>query len=644
MRKLRIAVGGFHHETNTFSPRETTFRDFEIADGWPALSTREEMLRAVKGVNIPIAGFIEEAEKLGAEVVPLLWCSAQPAGVVESEAFEKVMGMLVELVTSHQSRVASREAGSVLPLSHRGRVAEPLGDAGRGQRAEDNPSPNQLTSPALADLTLPQGESKSTESTSSATSLTPNLDAIFLDLHGAMVTEDYEDAEAEILRRVRAVAPNVPIFLALDFHANVSPEMVELSGYIASYRNYPHTDMAETGRRVARKVASSKLQVAGNTSTLKKLPFLIPITAQCTLSPPASGVLEVLYKAEEKYSASIALCYGFPMADTSITSPAIVAYAETKEASEASASMVYDFMHSKRAEFQSPILSPEVAVSRSLQSEPVHRKPVIIADTEDNPGAGAASDNMVMAKAFLDCMALSEGLRVEECSDDPAEGVGVKAVRPGGETHLNKNYSAQRLDESSPQPFATRYILQVKRLFTGVTPEKKILIANIFDPESAAKAHEVGVGSVVDLSLGGKSDGAPLIAQYKVLALGDGEFEGHGAMYGGSRMRLGKVAVLEVVTSQQPSDPLASPATYHLPSSASKIQLIVTSVKQQAGDRGVMLHLGINPEDYGILVLKSSVHFQADFREVASEILFVASGGLNVSELSRLDYQRLTLK
>src|SRR5690606_20680216 len=47
-------------------------------------------------------------------------------------------------------------------------------------------------------------------------------DAILLDLHGAMVAEGYPDAEGELLRRVRAVQPDVPIAVALDFHANIS--------------------------------------------------------------------------------------------------------------------------------------------------------------------------------------------------------------------------------------------------------------------------------------------------------------------------------------------------------------------------------------------------------------------------------------
>jgi microcystin degradation protein MlrC len=54
------------------------------------------------------------------------------------------------------------------------------------------------------------------------------LDAVYLDLHGAMVTEHLDDGEGEILARVRKViGKELPLVASLDLHANVTPEMVE---------------------------------------------------------------------------------------------------------------------------------------------------------------------------------------------------------------------------------------------------------------------------------------------------------------------------------------------------------------------------------------------------------------------------------
>ena len=49
------------------------------------------------------------------------------------------------------------------------------------------------------------------------------LDAVYLDLHGAMCSETFPDAEGELLRRVRAcVGEGVPVVITLDYHVNIT--------------------------------------------------------------------------------------------------------------------------------------------------------------------------------------------------------------------------------------------------------------------------------------------------------------------------------------------------------------------------------------------------------------------------------------
>jgi microcystin degradation protein MlrC len=82
------------------------------------------------------------------------------------------------------------------------------------------------------------------------------LDAVYLDLHGAMVSEHFDDGEGEVLRRVREViGRDLPLVASLDLHANVTPEMVEHADALIAYRTYPHVDMADTGRAAARHLA-----------------------------------------------------------------------------------------------------------------------------------------------------------------------------------------------------------------------------------------------------------------------------------------------------------------------------------------------------------------------------------------------------
>ena len=80
-------------------------------------------------------------------------------------------------------------------------------------------------------------------------------DAILLDLHGAMVADGIDDCEGELLARLRAAAPGVPIGVALDLHGNITPRMVENCDCIAGFKTYPHIDMYETGRHVVRMMA-----------------------------------------------------------------------------------------------------------------------------------------------------------------------------------------------------------------------------------------------------------------------------------------------------------------------------------------------------------------------------------------------------
>jgi len=118
------------------------------------------------------------------------------------------------------------------------------------------------------------------------------LDAVYLDLHGAMVTEHLDDGEGEILRRVREViGKDLPLVVSLDLHANVTPQMVEHADALIAYRTYPHVDRKETGQRSAR--ALSLLLERGRPPgrALRKLAFLIPLNDQCTLVGPSKGVV-----------------------------------------------------------------------------------------------------------------------------------------------------------------------------------------------------------------------------------------------------------------------------------------------------------------------------------------------------------------
>ena len=77
-------------------------------------------------------------------------------------------------------------------------------------------------------------------------------DALFLDLHGAMVAEGTDDGEGTLLARIRELRPDLPIAVALDLHTNLTEAMVENATVLAGYKTYPHIDIYKTGARAGR--------------------------------------------------------------------------------------------------------------------------------------------------------------------------------------------------------------------------------------------------------------------------------------------------------------------------------------------------------------------------------------------------------
>jgi microcystin degradation protein MlrC len=91
---LRIAIGGFLHESHSFAPRATTYDDFVNPGGWIGLISGPRMVEAIRGTSVPAAGALRVAEEAGAAVVPLSWSFANPAGPVQDEAFERIAALI----------------------------------------------------------------------------------------------------------------------------------------------------------------------------------------------------------------------------------------------------------------------------------------------------------------------------------------------------------------------------------------------------------------------------------------------------------------------------------------------------------------------------------------------------------------------
>jgi microcystin degradation protein MlrC len=407
------------------------------------------------------------------------------------------------------------------------------------------------------------------------------IDAVYLDLHGAAVAQNADDSEGELIARIRAiVGDSVPIVGSLDLHANVTIRMLETADALVSYRTYPHIDMADTGR-LAAKLLGRRFKL-GRKERLHYLRFayMIPLNAQSTWMQPAKHLYEELIASDVAHDVVLSFCMGFPAADFAECAPMIWGYGEH---SEQAVKALYASA-SQPKQWDPGVLPVAQAVALALQRAEQSNKPIIIADTQDNPGAGGDSNTTGV---------LHELLR---------QGAGKR--------------------------------------FPG-----RVALGMLYDPESADKVHDLmqnqsvavinsargAMNSVViDLSLGkavptftGQLSDPPVQGQFIVEQISDGDCTYKGPMMTGVTAHLGKSCALNI----------------------EGIRVAVVSGKAQLLDRELLRMVGIVPEEMKIIVVKSSNHFRADFtplvEDAAKDVIVAKAAGPMAADAGDLPWKKL---
>jgi microcystin degradation protein MlrC len=246
-----------------------------------------------------------------------------------------------------------------------------------------------------------------------------------------MVTEHLDDGEGEILARVRQViGKNLPLVASLDLHANVTPQMMEQADALIAYRTYPHVDMADTGRAAARHLAlllGTKQRFA---KAFRQLPFLIPISWQCTNDQPTKGIYQKLEALESDAVPTLSFAPGFPAADFAHCGPSVFAYGRTQADADTAADTVAAIVAGHEDDFDGRIYTPDEGVRYAMELATRASKPIIIADTQDNPGAGGDSDTTGMLRALVRNKAgrAAIGVIYDPASAQAAHAAGVGAT------------------------------------------------------------------------------------------------------------------------------------------------------------------------------------------------------------------------
>ncbi|HVL23923.1 MAG TPA: M81 family metallopeptidase [Thermomicrobiales bacterium] len=331
-RRPRIAVGGIAHETNTFASSPTTLADFRER----ALLTGDALLVNARGTDGALGGLIAAAAGR-AELLPTLFASATPAGMVAPAAFSTLREGLLARLSAHARRY-------------------------------------------------------------------PGIDGVVLVLHGAMVVDGLADAEGALLREVREIAgPRCPVVAVIDFHANLSPPMVDAADLLIPYRTYPHVDTFARGEDA---LGLCLRLIAGTMhphTAWRSLPLLSPLPAQTTTGNGAFASLaaHAAGLAAQPGVLGVSLLPGFPYSDVPEAGASVLVTTDNdQDLAGAIADDLAARWWAQRAAMRTAGVPPAALDPALLR--PAHEGPIVLADIADNPGAGAPGDGTALLRHVLD--------------------------------------------------------------------------------------------------------------------------------------------------------------------------------------------------------------------------------------------------
>lgn len=478
---MRVAVGMFKHETNTFSPIPTRWEHFG-ANG-PLFG--DEAYRTYRHSGYSMAGLLEAAETIGSEVFIPIAARALPSAPVAKAAFERIADCLC---------AAAKQC-----------------------------------------------------------------DVMLLDLHGAMVAEHCDDGEGEVLARIRAVAPNLPIAAALDSHANMTQRMLNHATVLTGYETYPHLDMVETGRRAGNLFRDALAGRLRPKMALTRLPILPNMLCCVTTEQPMARLIEAARAEQRDGVVCVRVFTGFPLSDTEHTGLAVLAIADGDQAkAKAAANRIAHLAWSLRAEFVRG--TPEALDDAISRAKMLRNGPVILVDISDNCNSGGTQDAMDVIAAALD---------------------------------------------------------------HGLT---NILAGPVVDRDAVAQAIAAGIGAKLTLDVGAKSRIPALRTQLKPLRLtgtvkviSDGRFVVEGPVFTGMPVNLGRTVVLE----------------------CEHITVVISEDRVEALDPMQFRFVGLGPERFRYLVLKSKVQYRPAFMPLARAVIECNGPGVASMDLDAFAWRKL---
>ncbi len=227
------------------------------------------------------------------------------------------------------------------------------------------------------------------------------LDGMLLALHGAMVAESHLHADAAIVRRLReAMGPNFPIVVTHDFHANISPEIVELSTALLTYKTNPHVDQQERGVRAAEIMAgivSGRIRPA---QAIAKPGMLYNIRFQNTNVEPLKPIVEESRRLEQEPDVlAVSVSGGYQYADVPAMGASVVAVTNgNPEKARRIAEKLSNMLRATAGQLKLDVPDAAEAVRQAMASP---KFPVVLVEMGDNIGGGSAGDSTFLLKELI---------------------------------------------------------------------------------------------------------------------------------------------------------------------------------------------------------------------------------------------------
>ena len=386
-----------------------------------------------------------------------------------------------------------------------------------------------------------------------------DIDGAYLVLHGSMVAEGLDDPEGDLLESVKRTIGEKPVVASLDHHANVTRRMARSADILVGYNSFPHTNTYETGQKAGELAWRYHRQARELRRVFIKIPMIIPV--QKTLILGDEPMARLIREIERLEVEDGVLAMSFYV---------VQCWLDIDEMG-----------------------CSALGVARKDRVDLVQRELI-----------RAAMEFWNRREDFFDFPLYSPEEAIRQglaCADQPIL---------LGEVSDNAGAGA---------PGDSTYVLEALLRMNVAVPS----LLPILDPEAVEAAIRAGVGSWIELEIGGKLNknySRPLKVRGKIRTIYDGRYRYTGPVYHGVETSMGRTAVLEVNNS---------------------ILVELTELPVYTLDPEHYRCVGLFPERMKFVVVKSAGSFKASYDSITQRVYYLDTPGISSSNILQLPFTRI---